>query len=133
MRLLRPVATVVFTGIGVVATGSCGLPDVFRPAGLKDVVIRYVGDTALNTGQRVSPAVSVTAGGDAVLNPRLTFSSSDTTVLALIPIGDTLVACRTGRVQLTIRLVSSMIPDSAPSAQDSIRITGGGPPMPTCP
>src|SRR2546422_7154504 len=40
---------------------------------------------------------------------RSLFSSSDATVIALTPIGDTLVACRTGQVLLTIRLVSSMV------------------------
>jgi hypothetical protein len=133
MRLLRSVVAVVFATLGALAAGSCGLADVFRSAGPKDVVIRYVGDSVLNTGQRVAPDVSVTAGGEAVANPRLTFSSSDTTVLALIPIGDTLVACRSGRVQLTIRLISSMITDSSLSGQGSIRVTGSGPPMPTCP
>lgn len=131
MRLLRPVAAITLAGLGGVATGSCGLPDVFRPAGLKNVVVRYVGDTTLTTGQRVVPAVSVTADGEPVPNARLAFSSSDTTVVAFIPIGDTLVTCRSGHVQVTVRLISSMTPDSTPSAQDSIRVTGQ--PTPTCP
>ena len=131
MGLVRPVAAIVVTGLGVVAAGSCGLPDVFRPAGPKDVVVRYVGDTVLNTGQRIAPAVSVTADGAPVPNPHLTFSSSDTTVLAIIPIGDTLVMCRSGHVQLTVRLISSMTPDSTLSAQDSIHVTGQ--PTATCP
>lgn len=131
MRLLRTVAAITLAGLGGVATGSCGLPDVFRPAGLKNVVVRYVGDSTLTTGLRIAPAVSVTADGEPVPNARLAFSSSDTTVLALIPIGDTLVTCRSGHVQLTVRLISSMTPDSTPSAQDSIRVSGQ--PTPTCP
>jgi hypothetical protein len=133
VRPFRFAGWIAIATLGGIATGSCGLPDVFRPNGLKNVVIRYLGDTVLNTGERVAPAVSVTADGETVLDPRLLFASSDTTTLALIPIGDTLVACKTGRVQLTIRLVSSMVTDSTAIGQDSIRVTGGGPPMPTCP
>lgn len=133
MRLFRFFGWIALTTLGGIAVGGCGLPDVFRPDGLKNVVIRYVGDSVLNTGQRVAPAVSVTADGEPVPNPRLLFASSDTTTLAVIPIGDTLVACKNGRVLLTIRLVSSMVTDSTAIGQDSIRITGGGPPMPTCP
>lgn len=133
MRLFRFFDWIALTTLGGIAIGGCGLPDVFRPDGLKNIVIRYVGDTVLTTGQRVPPAVSVTADGQAVPDPRLSFTSSDTTVVALIPIGDTLVACRSGRVQLTIRLVSSMVTDSSLGGQGSIRVTGSGQPPPTCP
>lgn len=133
MRLFRFFGWIALTTLGGIATGGCGLPDIFRPDGPKNVVIRYVGDTVLTAGQRVAPAVSVTADGQPVPNPRLFFASSDTTIIALIPIGDTLVACRTGRVQLTIRLVSSMVTDSSLSGQGSIRVTGSGQPPPTCP
>jgi len=133
VRPFRFAGWMSLAALGGSAIGGCGLPDVFRPDGLKNVVIRYVGDSVLSTGQRVAPAVSVTADGETVPGPRLLFASSDTTTLAVIPIGDTLVACKNGRVQLTIRLVSSMVTDSTAIGQDSIRITGGGPPMPTCP
>ena len=135
MRLLRSLAPVLIAALGGVETGGCGLLDVFRPAGLKDVVIAYVGDTLLSPGQRLAPAVSVTADGAPVLNPPLSFSSSDTTVLALTSIGDTLVACRTGHVQLAIQfaLANSMVTGPGPSTQASIRITTRGTPPPTCP
>lgn len=132
MRLSRCVVTVVLASVGGAAIAACGLVDVFRPAGLKNVVVRYVGDSVLSVGTRVAPVVTVTADGAAVPTPRLRFASSDTTVLALIAIGDTLVACRSGHVALTIRLVSSMVPDSTPAGVDSIRVTGG-PPLSTCP
>ncbi len=133
MRLFRLFGWIALTTLGSAATGGCGLPDVFRPDGPKNVVILYVGDTVLSASQRIAPAVSVTADGQPVSNPRLFFESSDTTILALTPIGDTLVACRTGRAQLTIRLVSSLVTDSSLSAQGAIRITGSGQPPPTCP
>ena len=132
MRLFRPRAAVVVAALGGVAAVSCGLPDVFRSPGLTDVSIRYTGDSVLSTGQRVAPAVTVTADGQVVANPRLRFASSDPTTLALSAVGDTLVACRSGHVQLSIWLVSSMITDTVPTARDSIHVTGG-PPLQTCP
>jgi len=132
MRHFRSLAPVALAALGGVAAGACGLQDVFRPAGLKNVVVRYVGDTVLKVGMRVAPVVTVEADGAPVPNPRLVLSSSDTTVLALTSIGDTLVACRPGGALLTIRLISSMVTDSAPTAQDSIRVQGGSP-VPKCP
>jgi hypothetical protein len=135
MRLLRSLAPVLIGALCGVETASCGLFDVFRAAGFKDVVIAYAGDTLLSLGQRVAPVVSVTAEGAPVSNPPLSFSSSDTTVLALTSVGDTLVACRTGHVLLTIQfaLTNSMVTGPGPSTQASIRITGPGTPPPTCP
>ncbi len=133
MRHFRSLALVALAALGGVAAGACGLPDVFRPVGLKDVVIRYIGDSALKTGQRLAPIVSITADGVPVPNVRLVFSSSDTTILGLTAVGDTLVACRAGNALLTIRLVSSMVTDPSPTGQDSIHVTGGGVPPPTCP
>ena len=133
MRPFRSLAPVALAALGGLAAGACGLPDVFRPAGLRNVVVHYAGDTILAVGERLAPVVVVEADGAPVPRPRLLFSSSDATVLALTPIGDTLVGCRTGTAVLTIRLVSSMAADSTPTSQDSISVTGGGPPLPTCP
>ena len=135
MRLLRSLAPILMAALCGVVTGGCGLLDVFRPAGLKDVLIAYVGDTLLSPGQRLAPAVSVTAEGAPVSNPPLAYTSSDTTILALTSVGDTLVACRTGHVLLTIQftLENSMVTGPGPSAQASIRITSRGTPPPTCP
>src|SRR5713226_6751511 len=98
MRPFRSLAPVALAALGGLATGSCGLADVFRPAGLKNVAVRYVSDTVLTVGQRLAPVVAVEADGIPVPRPRLLFSSSDVAVLALTAIGDTLVACRTGQV-----------------------------------
>jgi hypothetical protein len=132
MRHFRSLTPVALAALGGLAAGACGLADVFRPAGLKNVVVRYVGDTLLRVGMRVAPAVTVEADGAPVPNPRLVFSSSNTLVLALTPVGDTLAACRVGGVLLTVRFISSMVTDSAPTAQDSIHVQGGSP-LPTCP
>jgi hypothetical protein len=132
MRSFRSLAPVALAALGGLAAGACGFADVFRPAELKKVVVRYVGDTVLRVGMRVAPAVTVEADGAPVLNPRLVFSSSNPSVLALTPVGDTLAACRVGGALLTIRLISSMVTDSTPTVQDSIRVQGGSP-SPTCP
>jgi len=132
MRPFRCLTPVVLAALSGFATGACGLADVFRPAGLNDVVVSYLGATDLSVGARIAPVVSVEVDGAIMPNPRLRFTSSDPTVLALTPIGDTLVACGIGQALLTIRFVSSMVTDTVPSAQDLIRVTGG-PPLPVCP
>lgn len=134
IRPLRSLASVALAVLGGFAAGSCGLEDVFRPAGVNHIVVTYCGDTLLAVGAREAPVVVVRANGTTIPNPRLSFSSSDTTVLALTPIGDTIVARKTGGVLLTVQLVSSMITSTAPGAQDSIHVRGGGSaPPPPCP
>ncbi|PYO60846.1 MAG: hypothetical protein DMD28_11405 [Gemmatimonadetes bacterium] len=134
MRPFRCFGLVVFAAVAGLETGGCGLPDVFRPAGLNDVVVTYCGDTLLKVGVRQAAVVTVQADGVTIPNPRLTLASSDSTILSLTPIGDTLVAQKSGDVLLTIRVVSSMVTGAAPSAQDSVHVRGGGSaPRPPCP
>ncbi len=134
IRPLRSLALVALTVLGGLVAGACGFEDVFRPAGLNDVIVTYCGDTVLAVGAREAAVVAVQVNGTTIPSPRLSFSSSDTTVLALTPIGDTIVARKTGGVLLTVQLVSSMITSTAPGAQDSIHVKGGGSaPPPPCP
>jgi hypothetical protein len=132
-RSFWSLAPVALAALGGLAAGACGLVDVFRPAGLNDVVVIYCGDTLLTLGAREAAVAVVEANGTTMPNPRLSFSSSDTTVLAVTPIGDTLVPRKTGNVSLTIQLVSSMVTGPAPTAQDSIHVRGGGSAPPACP
>src|SRR3989442_15998921 len=105
MRPTRSLAPLALAVLGGLAIGACGLADVFRPAGLKNVVVRYVGGTAPTVGERLPPVVSVEAAGFPVARPPLLFSSSDATGAALTPIRHTLAPCRTGQALLTIPLV----------------------------
>lgn len=134
IRPLSSLAPVALAALAGLAAGACGLSDVFRPAGLNDVVVTYCGDTLLKVGARSAAVVVVKANGAPILNPRLTFSSSDPTVVALTPIGDTLVAQKMGDVLLTVQLVSSMVTSTAPTTRDSIHVRGGGSASPpSCP
>ncbi len=133
MRRFWSLTIVALAALSGLADSACGLADVFRPAGLNDVVVTYCGDTLLNVGTREAAVVTVEANGATIPNARLSFSSSDTTVLALTPIGDTLVARKTGGVSLTIQLVSSMVTSTPLAAQDSIHVRGGGSAPPACP
>ncbi len=130
MWSLAPVALAALVGL---VAGACGLADVFRPAGLNNVTVTYCGDTLLAVGAREAAVVVVRANGATIRNPRLSFSSSDTTVLALTPTGDTLVARTLGHVLLSITLVSSMLTSTPPSTQDSIHVRGKGSAAPVCP
>lgn len=133
IRPLWSLAPAALAALGGLVAGACGLADVFRPAGLNDVVVTYCGDTLLALGARKAAVVVVQANGATIRNPRLSLSSSDTTVLALTPTGDTLVARSLGHVVLTIQLVSSMVTSTAPSTRDSIRVKDRGTAPPLCP
>jgi len=126
MRPLRSVAPAALAAVGGLVVGACGLADVFRPAGLNDVVVTYCGDTLLAVGARQPAVVVVRANGATIQNPRLSFASSDTTVLTFTPTGDTLVARTLGHVLLSITLVSSMVTSTAPSSHDSIHVRSKG-------
>src|SRR5207249_8384373 len=97
MRPTRSLAPLALAALGGLAIGACGLADVFRPAGLKNVVVRYVGDTPLTVGVRLAPVVSVDADGVPVARRPLLVSASDATVAPLPPSGPPLAA---GRLRL---------------------------------
>ena len=82
------------------------------------VVLTYIGDTSLTAGAHVPVGITVTVGGAPYNNPRLSFHSSDTTVLGLIttPTGaDSLVARGLGTATLTTELVSSVLVGPQPT------------------
>src|SRR3989449_8401905 len=71
MRPTRSLAPLALAALGGLAIGACGLADVFRSAGLKNVVVTYCGDTLLAVGTREAVVVTVEANGAIIPNPRL--------------------------------------------------------------
>lgn len=101
---------------------ACGFGDLFRSPGVGDVVLTYTGPDVLAVGERVPLAVTVTVGGASFSNPRLSITSSDTTIIALSPNGDTLVALSQGFDTLTIALVASILTDSLPTVLQQVHV-----------
>jgi len=119
----RPVVRLALTVVGGMAALACGFADVFRPAGPAAVTIIYVGDTTLHRDSTVPFSVVVEVGGGPLQAPRLRMTSSDPSVFDLTAGQDSLVAkSRNGTATLTIRLESSILPDSGPTLAQSIRV-----------
>lgn len=116
---LRHIAPALGGGIVMVA---CGFGDLFRSPGVGDVVLTYTGPDVLRVGDRVPIAVTVTVGGASFSNPRLSVTSSDTTIVGLTPNGDTLVARSQGRDTLTITFITSILTDSLPTLLQPVRV-----------
>ncbi len=116
---LRHIAPALGGGIVILA---CGFGDLFRSPGVGDVVLTYTGADVLNVGARVPIAVTVTVGGTSFPNPRLSVTSSDTTIVALSPNGDTLIAVAQGHDTLTIKYLSSILTDSLPTLLQPVRV-----------
>jgi hypothetical protein len=119
----RPVVRLVVTVVGGMAALTCGFADVFRPAGLELVTVVYVGDTILHRDSTVPFSVVVEAGGTPLDRPRLTMSSSDTSIFDLTAGQDSLVAkSKNGAATLTIRVESSILSDSAPTLARLLKV-----------
>src|SRR6266568_5629595 len=118
----RAVVLVALMALGGVTAVGCGLTDVFSSAGLKSVVIAYEGDTILAPGTTVPFAITVTVGGTLQSTPRISVTPQDTSMLRVTPGMDSLSGVNIGWDTLTIRLVSSIFPDSAPTIRQAIRV-----------
>ena len=92
---------------------ACGLVDVFQSSGAEAVILVYQGDAFIRLDSTVSFAVDVQVEGATLSGPHLSITSSDTSIVALTPGGDSLIGRKTGNATLTIRLESSMLTDPA--------------------
>ncbi len=115
-------AALVAASIGLAGSGACRLPDAFAAPRLEPVVLTYLGDTLPSVGTTIPAVIGVSVNGVAVPNPRLSLTSSDTTILAVSAGGDSLAARSLGRVTLTVRLESSVLTDSLPTLDQPLRV-----------
>jgi|SRR5437762_7962477 len=113
---------VTLLSLGAVAAVGCGLSDVFSSAGLKSVVIGYQGDTLVAPGTTVPFTIIVLVDGELRPTPSFVVTSSDTTKLVVTPGQDSLRGVAIGWDTLTIRLVSSIFTDPAPTILQPIRV-----------
>ncbi len=118
----RAVTLLALMVLGGVTAVGCGLTDVFSPAGLKSVVVAYQGDTVVAPGATIPFAVTVRVGGALQPTPSLSVTSIDTAILVVTAGQDSLRGVVNGFDTLTIRLVSSIFTDSAPTIRQAIRV-----------
>jgi len=104
-------------------TFGCGFADIFRSAGLEPVQIVYQGDSTPVRDTTIPFSIIVQVGGEPLDRPRLEISSSDTTVFTLTPSGDSIhTGSRVTKAVLTVRLLSSILTDSAPTLSQNIHV-----------
>lgn len=113
MRPSRAVTRLALTVVGGMAALACGLEDVLSSTGPEPVTLIYQGPTEVTRDSTVGFTVIVEAGGAQLSRPRLHITSSDETTVALIPERDSLKGVSVGTATLTIRLQSSLFPDTA--------------------
>jgi hypothetical protein len=116
-----------------VTAAACGLGDVFATPGPANVLIRYCGDTTLQTGVVAATLLRASANGVPLSSPRLRFSISDTTILRVIAAGESIVGKQPGRATLTVQLESSMLTDTLPTLAQPLHVIGGPAGTPGCP
>jgi hypothetical protein len=104
---------------------GCGLADVFGAAGAGAVVFVWGSDSVLTNGQVVPIDVVVLADGELVTEPHLQVTIPDTTNIALVPSGDSVVAKQSGRGDVVVVLRSSLTTGIAPDTVFELRVTGG--------
>ncbi|HXV86047.1 MAG TPA: hypothetical protein VD793_05075 [Gemmatimonadales bacterium] len=109
------------------ALGACAVLDLFEAAGPGDVAFQFTGETSFRTGDRHPFAVTVSVDGVPLDGPRLLIQSTDTTVVALAPAGDSLIAVKPGRADLYIRLQQSLLVGEYPDTVITLRVAGGPP------
>ena len=121
---MRPshVTRLALTGFGGIAALACGLSDVFRSPGLEAVTITYQGPTCIPVDSTKPFTVVVEVGGAQLLQPYLSITSTNPSVVGITSGLDSLVGKMTGKATLTIRLESSILTDTAPTLAESLKV-----------
>lgn len=89
-----------------------------------DIALTLSVDSALVVGSTVRVTATATAAGTPLDDPRFAFTSSDTAVVAVRG-PDSLFARSRGAVDITVRLVSSLLPGDAPSVTARVHVVVG--------
>ena len=104
---------------GVLAT--CDASSLVSPPGAEDITLEYLGDTVASLGRVLTPAVEVRVGTRTLEDPRLVFSSSDPSIIEVLPDGQ-LYLRRLGTAALLVSVRSSLLPASPPTLTKQIQV-----------
>ncbi|MFL5580463.1 MAG: Ig-like domain-containing protein [Gemmatimonadaceae bacterium] len=103
-----------------VAGLTCDATDALRSPRVREVQLRWAGDTVLVAGASLAAVVEATVDGDPYPFPRIAVASSDSSVVAVAGDGVTLRARRLGTATLTARLVSAAVPGKAVALERAV-------------
>ena len=107
----------VLTGV----FANCDASSLVSPAGTEAISLTYRGDSVASVGRLVAPDVEVLVGDRPLDDPRLTYSSSDPSVLEVMADGQ-LYMRRLGTASLIVSLRSSLLPANAPSVTTRFQV-----------
>ncbi len=98
--------------------------DLFTEPGARDVALSLSADSTLVVGSTVAVTAAATAGGAPLTNARFVLTSSDTSIIAVRG-NDSLLARARGQADVSVRLVSSLLPGDAPTATRRVSVVVG--------
>jgi hypothetical protein len=124
MRPAPPSSRIAGFVLAAVALAGC---DLLSTPGLEDVTLEYIGCTRLPRDTTAAFSVIVRAAGAVVPDPRLDITSSDPSILVVVPPGDSIRSLdQNGTSTLTIRFLSSWFTDSIPTLAQNVQVNPGG-------
>src|SRR6266571_5152842 len=122
MRPSHARTRLALTGFGGIRGMACGLSDVFRSPGLEAVTITYQGPICTPVDSTEPFTVVVEVEGAQLLQPYLSITSTNPSVVGITSELDSLVGKMTGQTMLTIRLESSILTDTAPTLAQLLKV-----------
>jgi hypothetical protein len=100
---------------------TCDASSLVAPAGVEEIVLSFAGDTVLSVGRLIVPEVEVTVDGRPLIDPRLSYTSSNPSVVEITP-GGQLYLRRLGTASVSVTLRSSLMPASPPTASWNLHV-----------
>jgi hypothetical protein len=120
MRLGVVGARVAVLAAALLSSTTCQVTDLLKPAGLERIALTYASDSVLVVGDTTRASVTVKVNGATSEGARLQFESSNSDMVEAD--GDVLVPKQRGTVTLTVSLVGSTLPRSAPSLTQKLLV-----------
>jgi hypothetical protein len=111
---------VVALAAALLFSTTCQFTDLLKPSGLERIEVAYASDSVLVVAAPTRPSVTVKVNGATFAGARLLVASSDSNVVAVH--GDTLVPKQRGTATLTISLLGSTLPRSAPGLVQKLSV-----------
>src|SRR5687767_13922762 len=105
--------------IGVLAT--CDASSLVSPPGTEAITLEYLGDTVASLESVLTPEVGVSIGSRPLEDPRLSFSSSDPSVVEVLPDGR-LYMRKLGTATLIVSIRSSLLPANPPTLTKQFQV-----------
>jgi hypothetical protein len=117
----------------VAVIAACGLGDLLSEPRVADVVLAYTGPTTLRIGDTIPVAVTVEVDGTPEPGVRIDVTSSDSSIVAVLPSGDWIAARDRGVATLAIRFASAIFTDAVPTIVQDVRVNSISLPAPPPP